>query len=435
MNQVPKENLKITKQDATDEEIIEACKKASIHEFIESLPQGYETNVAELGTSLSGGEKQKIACASVSAVGPDVLVLDEPTAGLDPIGRTMLFNAIREYQRKTPLVVEKTPFSFPEDVKDKDALIVFSKKSVLNIAGRLEENGIKSSVVYGSLPPEIRRRQIGLFNEGKTNVVVSTDAIGMGLNLPVRRIVFMETEKFDGVSKRGLNVSEVKQIAGRAGRFGKHDEGLVNALGDEKLEYISKTIESEETEIENVSLGFPQVLLDMEAPLDTILKVWHEQKPSFPFEKINIDDILFLYNEAWKNRHFIADFDDKRILYRMITCPIDIKDRELIKQWRKYCLSYTADVCLEHPSQNSRYKGLMKYESYYKKLDLYYQMSIRLGKLIDMEWLEEERDKVQSVIMRVLSKDKNKYITRCKYCGKVLPVGSKQLVCSDCLTE
>ena len=52
-----------------------------------------------------------------------------------------------------------------------------------------------------------------------------------------------------------------------------------------------------------------------------------------------------------------------------------------------------------------------------------------------MEWLEEERDKVQSVIMRVLSKDKNKYITRCKYCGKVLPVGSKQLVCSDCLTE
>lgn len=342
---------------------------------------------------------------------------------------------IREYQRKTPLVVEKTPFSFPEDVKDKDALIVFSKKSVLNIAGRLEENGIKSSVVYGSLPPEIRRRQIGLFNEGKTNVVVSTDAIGMGLNLPVRRIVFMETEKFDGVSKRGLNVSEVKQIAGRAGRFGKHDEGLVNALGDEKLEYISKTIESEETEIENVSLGFPQVLLDMEAPLDTILKVWHEQKPSFPFEKINIDDILFLYNEAWKNRHFIADFDDKRILYRMITCPIDIKDRELIKQWRKYCLSYTADVCLGHPSQNSRYKGLMKYESYYKKLDLYYQMSIRLGKLIDMEWLEEERDKVQSVIMRVLSKDKNKYITRCKYCGKVLPVGSKQLVCSDCLTE
>ena len=70
-----------------------------------------------------------------------------------------------------------------------DALIVFTKRAVLDIAGRLEASGRKASVVYGSLPPEIRRRQIKLFTEGKTKVVVSTDAIGMGLNLPVRRIV------------------------------------------------------------------------------------------------------------------------------------------------------------------------------------------------------------------------------------------------------
>ena len=64
----------------------------------------------------------------------------------------------------------------------------------------------------------------------RQQVVVSTDAIGMGLNLPVRRIVFLEVEKFDGVSRRPLVISEIKQIAGRAGRFGLYDTGYVLSL-------------------------------------------------------------------------------------------------------------------------------------------------------------------------------------------------------------
>lgn len=124
---------------------------------------------------------------------------------------------MRRYERKTELVCEDRPFAFPDDVREGDALIAFSKKSVLDVAGRLEEAGIASSVIYGSLPPEIRRRQTRMFNEGMTKVAVATDAIGMGLNLPVRRIVFMQTDKFDGVSRRPLRIPEVKQIAGRRG--------------------------------------------------------------------------------------------------------------------------------------------------------------------------------------------------------------------------
>ena len=62
--------------------------------------------------------------------------------------------------------------------------------------------------------------------EKETEVVVSTDAIGMGLNLPIRRIVFIETEKFDGISRRPLKPEEIKQIAGRAGRFGLYDTAM-----------------------------------------------------------------------------------------------------------------------------------------------------------------------------------------------------------------
>ena len=139
---------------------------------------------------------------------------------------------VERYERKTALICEDEPFVFPDDVRKGDALIVFSKKSVLDVAGRLEEQKINASVIYGSLPPEIRRRQMHQFNRGKTKVVVATDAIGMGLNLPVRRIVFLQAEKYDGVSRRPLLVSEIKQIAGRAGRFGIYDSGYVTAMGE-----------------------------------------------------------------------------------------------------------------------------------------------------------------------------------------------------------
>ena len=73
---------------------------------------------------------------------------------------------IERYVRKTELICEDVPFVFPDDVQNGDALIAFSKKSVLDVAGRLEEQKINASVIYGSLPPEIRRRQMHLFNKG-----------------------------------------------------------------------------------------------------------------------------------------------------------------------------------------------------------------------------------------------------------------------------
>lgn len=336
------------------------------------------------------------------------------------------------YERKTPLELEEKPITFPDDVQDGDALIVFSKKAVLNVAGRLESQGIAASVIYGSLPPEIRRRQMHLFNSGKTKVVVSTDAIGMGLNLPVRRIVFMEIEKYDGNTTRALDISEIKQIAGRAGRYGLYESGYVTAMDEQKLRFLKRQWNNEEQPIGHVSLGFPQVLLTMDAPLDVVLQLWHDAKPSEPFVKINVDDMLFLYREAYKMRSYIADFDDKYVLYRMITCPIDIKDPEVVHLWGEYCMNYTADISLEQPRPFSRYQGLQKYESYYKRLDLYYQMSMRLGKLIDSEWLDNEREKTQDTIMQLLTKDKHEYILRCKYCGRILPVDSPFRVCSAC---
>lgn len=341
-----------------------------------------------------------------------------------------------EYERKTPLQFENQPFSFPEDVQAGDALIVFTKKSVLDIAGRLEREGIHTSVIYGSLPPEIRRRQIRLFESGKNRVIVSTDAIGMGLNLPVRRIVFLQDKKFDGRQKRGLTVPEIRQIAGRAGRFGIYDTGYVNAMGQEAWEYIGSRYAVQEQELSRVSLGFPLVLLDMDEPLDVILKTWKSVEPDPPFEKISIDEMLFLYEKAYHVRKAIEGFEDKHMLYRMLTCSIDIKNKDIVELWLEYCKSYTADVVLEFPnSAMCSERGLQRYETYYKMLDLYHQFSTRVGKDVDTERLEHEREKTESNIMGYLAGNKRAYIMKCRYCGKTLPFGYEFTVCEQCHGE
>ena len=88
---------------------------------------------------------------------------------------------------------------------------------------------------------------------------------------------------------------------------------------------------------------------------------------------------------------------------------------------------------LRKPMLNPRDKnGLAKYETYYKELDTYYQMSYRLGKVLDEKWVAQERAKTEDRIMRYLLKDKAMYIKRCRYCGKILPIDSPFGYCDRC---
>ncbi|NHN89117.1 helicase-related protein [Acetobacter conturbans] len=134
-------------------------------------------------------------------------------------------------QRKSPLRAASAPVRLNE-LKAGDALIAFSRREVLDLRAALMERGRSVAVVYGALSPEVRRAEAQRFNAGSADILIATDAIGMGLNLSIRRIVFAALRKFDGRQTRDLTVQEVKQIGGRAGRFGKHEDGIVAVLAD-----------------------------------------------------------------------------------------------------------------------------------------------------------------------------------------------------------
>ncbi|MBX3080704.1 MAG: hypothetical protein KF716_03655 [Anaerolineae bacterium] len=142
-----------------------------------------------------------------------------------------------EHQRLAPLQVAERAWPI-ERIPPRTILVAFSRSMVLRLKSALEQRGRSVSVVYGNLPPEVRRKQADRFADGETEICVATDAVGMGLNLPADHVCFFELSKFDGRENRPLTPSEVHQIGGRAGRFGLSQAGEVGATTKRELKIL-----------------------------------------------------------------------------------------------------------------------------------------------------------------------------------------------------
>jgi hypothetical protein len=153
-------------------------------------------------------------------------------------------------ERLNPLTVLKKPTRL-DSLERGSALVVFSRQAALSLAQHLrEDHGRRVSVIYGALSPEVRREQARMFREGETDVVVATDAIGMGLNLPIRTLLFTTAIKWNGETEEPIGRSLTWQIAGRAGRYGLHEAGYVGALDYETLDHVREMLSAEPSPVE-----------------------------------------------------------------------------------------------------------------------------------------------------------------------------------------
>lgn len=134
----------------------------------------------------------------------------------------------REFERRTPIMYAGE-ISLKE-IPSRTAVVAFSRRTVYAIAGDLARAGKKVGVLYGAMPLKVRKAQIEKYVEGVYDIMVTTDVIGHGINLPIDNVVFAQTEKFDGRERREIYVWEAAQIAGRAGRYGLSVSGNVYGL-------------------------------------------------------------------------------------------------------------------------------------------------------------------------------------------------------------
>ncbi len=271
-----------------------------------------------------------------------------------------------------------------------DALIAFSRKDVLEISEILRKKGINASVIYGSLPYHTRKMQLKRFIEHETQVIVATDAIGMGLNLPIKRVIFTSAYKFDGEKFRRLYAEEIKQIAGRAGRKGIYDKGYVFAV--EEKEHINFSLISTVDSMKKAYIDFDTSFLNIESEMEDILKEWSQAEMPFEFyEKIDVKRAIILLkhlNELCERKNFQCDKETK---YRLATITFDESDGSVFGCWIDYVKEYLKGEAGSLSLPKIQTSSTEKLEVSFKKVDLYYSFCRAMGYFPDIDWIKNTK--------------------------------------------
>lgn len=305
---------------------------------------------------------------------------------------------IKEYSRDVPLEIEQEDFHY-KDVQDGDALVAFSKKRVLQLAHHYADMGIKASLIYGDLPPEVRRTQYEQFINKENKLLITTDAIGMGVNLPIRRIVFMDVKKFDGNEVRLLNSQEVKQIAGRAGRKGIYDKGYVTSYGNNQ-NFIREMVETEDRVIAEAVTGPSDAILKVKRmSLREKLALWITREEKVPFyRKMDVGEKLIVL-DAIRGCKL-----DERTQWELLRIPFDATNDVMMSAFLFYVdqLFVAKSAKLSKPSASSA--ELRDLELYYQKVNLYYSFSKVFNLEFDEQWVYEERTSASLKINKALER-------------------------------
>lgn len=400
-----------------------------------SLSEQYEVAVIDECQMLADDERGYAWTRAILGVqSPEIHLCAAPQA------KDLLIRIIRscsetfeivEHERKTPLVCMNRTVDY-DGIQPGDALITFSKVGVLSTAEDLRRRGKEPAIIYGALPYSTRRKQVQGFLDGQMQYVVATDAIGMGLNLPIRRVIFMETEKFDGKERRELKPEEIQQIAGRAGRFGMYDKGFVGAM--ENLGTIRAGMETVVPPLTQAVVGFSDLVLQVEFDLLEVLEVWNRMPTVEPYRKLDVSRYITIISRLREWGFRLSPTQE----LRAANIPYDETDpglndlfRSFLKVWNEY---ETPEMPRQAEKPENEYT-LPELEDYCRRLDLYFSFCKAFSCPVDRDGLFEQREAAALRINTILLHNLKNNIRFCPRCGAALPLHSTGRLCSACFRK
>ncbi|KAF9955365.1 RNA helicase [Mortierella alpina] len=304
---------------------------------------------------------------------------------------------VHRYDRLSKLEVQdESLYGGLDKIQKGDCVVTFSRKNIFLLKKAIEaETGLRCAVAYGSLPPESRSLQAKLFNDPKSgyDVLVASDAIGMGLNLNIRRIIFEAVEKFDGTVVRTLSLTQIKQIAGRAGRFGtEYSVGQATTLVQSDIPTLKRALAAPMTEIERAGIQ----------PTAEMIEQFAAQLPGAPFSYVlKMFDLMSRNSDLFfpgllRNMISAAEILDKikmpiRERIPFISAPIQVRDPTVVEAAIKMARAVsnskplTIDEVVNLPAEGSKMETkleLRPLESAHRIIMLYLWLSQRFTNVI-----------------------------------------------------
>jgi len=466
-------------------EAMQALKNATTGYYLAPLRllalEGYEElRASGVHVSLITGEEEIIdeesthICSTIeminSSVDVDVCVIDEiqmindrdrgwawtnaligaPAKKIFLTGSSDALNAVKEiceyleekltvieFERKNELSVLRHPTDLGS-IERGSAIVSFSRRDVLSLKQQLSHK-YKISVVYGNLSPEVRREEARRFREGESEILISTDAIAMGLNLPIKTLLFAKDNKFDGLRRRELTPTEVLQISGRAGRYGIEERGYVGALSSSSLSHIAKMFKKPLPSIKPpfaVMASLEHVLLIGEI-LDTknlleILEFFADNMEfEGPFVAANIDSMLEI-------AQIVDDYElDLVSRYHLACAPASISSPYIENKFHFYIKNLEKGEKVEYIPPRKLPKFAVTNEMMLDAEDRVREISLYLW--LSFKFPEQFEDTDQAIMARAKlnhfieeSLKRGELTKRCTKCGKPLDFSYKFSICDSC---
>ncbi len=349
---------------------------------------------------------------------------------------------IKRYERMTELKIETKPLVVG-DLQRSDALIVFSRRNALKYKYDLEQLGFKVSIVYGRLSPEVRREQARKFDVGETDVIVSTDAIAMGMNLPIQRIIFSTLTKNIDDEEIAISISEIKQISGRAGRFNRFPIGHVSCLTkvkggiDQIREALNMPLGQQSRGMVGPDLDiFNQVNNALKInslpalQLSEFLRLFNTMIFKHPFYCVDLKEMIELTEivEEADHKHNLSSAE----VFGFACAPVNIGLIEHVEYYVWILNQFVNSIPIKCDTIDSIASDIDYLETSIKCVELYQWLSRHFNNknfIFDEFELLHNKQKAVDRLNELLS---DKIVPTCSSCGCQLPKDAKFSICENC---